>query len=77
MCSQSFVLIYMRLIPCEDSSPRSLSSGPAVVRLDCVPWRDARHIRFSGTLLQLILSAGAVCCQEAVQGSDYQKLQET
>ena len=54
-----------------------LTSGPAVVRLDCVPLRDARHIHFRGTLLQLILSARAVHCQEAMQGSDYQKLQET
>lgn len=34
------------LIPCEDSSPRSLTSGPDVVRLDCVPLRDARPHSF-------------------------------
>lgn len=77
MCIQSLVLICMRLIPCEDSSLRSLTSGPDVVRLDCVPLRDARHIHFRGTLFQLLLRARAVHCQEAVQGSDYQKLQET
>ena len=61
----------------EDSSPRSLTSGPAVVCLDRVPLRDTWPIYFRGTLLQLILSARAVCCQVAVRGSDYQKLQET